>query len=106
MGHGSDQYWGDRIAPLKNYGKHGRLNFRSVKLYADGLCSSRFLLAIHYVLTIVQLEGALGSWGAALLEPYSDRPETKGLLLNSEETLRSLVYRFWKDGWQTVWVSH
>ena len=106
MGHGSDQYWGDRIAPLKDYGKHGRLNFRSVKLYADGPCSSGFCPCNSFHLTIVQLEGALGSWGAALLEPYSDQPETKGLLLNSEETLRSLVYRFWRDGWQTVRVSH
>jgi len=46
MGHGSDPCWGDTIAPLKNYGKHGRLNFRSVKLYADGAV---FSFAIHYV---------------------------------------------------------
>ena len=46
--------------------------------------------------------GALGSWGAALLEPYSDNPETSGLMLSSPENLKKLVEQFWKDGWQTV----
>jgi len=32
----SDIYWGDKIPRLINYGKHHRLNVRSVKLYADG----------------------------------------------------------------------
>jgi len=47
MGRGSEKYWGDKIAPLKHYGKHGRLDFRSVKLYADGQCSSGFVLVLH-----------------------------------------------------------
>lgn len=46
--------------------------------------------------------GALGSWGAALLAPYSDKPESHGLMLNSPEILETLVRQFWKDGWQTV----
>ena len=33
----SDEYWGNRLPRLINYGKHGRLNLRSVKLYADGM---------------------------------------------------------------------
>ena len=48
--------------------------------------------------------GALGSWGAALIEPYSDDPKTKGLMLTSPEALEKLVRQFWKDGWQTVRV--
>ena len=32
----SDEYWGDQIPRLINYGKHHRLNVRGVKLYADG----------------------------------------------------------------------
>ncbi|KAJ3503012.1 hypothetical protein NLJ89_g8625 [Agrocybe chaxingu] len=76
----SEEYWGHQIPRLINYGKHKRLNLRSVKLFADG---------------------ALGSWGAALLEPYSDKPETSGLMLSSPETLKRLVNQFWKDGWQT-----
>ena len=31
-----DGYLGDQISHLKDYGKHKRLNLRSVKLYADG----------------------------------------------------------------------
>ncbi|KIM41742.1 hypothetical protein M413DRAFT_444990 [Hebeloma cylindrosporum] len=76
----SGEYWGDQLPQLINYGKDGRLTLRSVKLYADG---------------------ALGSWGAALLEPYSDDPKTKGLMLTSPESLEKLVRQFWKDGWQT-----
>ena len=48
------------------------------------------------------ITGALGSWGAALLKPYSDNPETSGLMLSSPENLKNLVEQFWKDGWQTV----
>ncbi len=45
----------------------GRLQMRSVKLYADG---------------------ALGSRGAALIEPYSDEPKQLGLLVTSTDDLR------------------
>ncbi|KAL7623223.1 hypothetical protein AAE478_006904 [Parahypoxylon ruwenzoriense] len=46
----------------------GFLRIQSVKLFADG---------------------ALGSWGSALIDPYTDRPETSGsLLVNASE----LVY--------------
>ncbi|KAF8903036.1 amidohydrolase family-domain-containing protein [Mucidula mucida] len=75
----SDDYWGGEIPRLINYGRHGRLNVRSVKLFTDG---------------------ALGSWGAALLEPYSDRPDTTGLMRSSKEVLAKLIQQFWKDNWQ------
>ncbi|TFK37702.1 amidohydrolase family-domain-containing protein [Crucibulum laeve] len=75
----SDEYWGAQIPRLVDYGKRGRLNVRSVKLFTDG---------------------ALGSWGAALLEPYSDNPSTKGIMRSSPEALQNLVERFWEDGWQ------
>ena len=52
------------------------------------------------------MTGALGSWGAALLKPYSDRPETSGLLVNTEASLRKQVRQFWLDGWQTVCPLH
>ncbi|MGH9459072.1 MAG: amidohydrolase, partial [Thermoanaerobaculia bacterium] len=51
--------------PLVDYGDH--LTVRSVKLYADG---------------------ALGSRGAALLQPYADDPSNRGLLVSSEEHIR------------------
>ncbi|KAK7756042.1 hypothetical protein SLS62_001985 [Diatrype stigma] len=53
----------------------GWLSIQSVKLFADG---------------------ALGSWGSALIDPYTDRPETSGsLLVNASE----LVYA------TTAWAS-
>jgi len=52
--------------PLKGYADD-RFNLRSVKLYADG---------------------ALGSRGAALLEPYSDDHSNKGLLFMDDATVQ------------------
>ena len=36
-------------------------------------------------------DGALGSYGALLLEPYADRPEETGHLVTSEEELRNIA---------------
>jgi predicted amidohydrolase YtcJ len=57
-----DQWIRNDIKPYKGT----NLNIIGVKFYADG---------------------ALGSYGAALLEPYSDKPDTNGLLLLSEKEL-------------------
>ncbi|KLO17744.1 hypothetical protein SCHPADRAFT_820968 [Schizopora paradoxa] len=75
----SYEYWGDQIEQFVDYGTAARLTLRSVKLFVDG---------------------ALGSWGAALQEPYSDKPESRGLLLAAPEVLSNLVRRFWDDGFQ------
>jgi predicted amidohydrolase YtcJ len=37
-------------------------------------------------------DGALGSWGAALLEPYSDKPDTSGTMLINETELIMVVH--------------
>ena len=55
------------------------LTVRSVKLYADG---------------------ALGSRGAALLEPYSDEPSNSGLLISSEAFLRKIAEEAVRAGFQ------
>lgn len=55
--------------PLVNYGKNF-LTVRAIKLYIDG---------------------ALGSRGAALVEPYSDDPSNRGLTLVSDEALLNNV---------------
>ncbi|KAH7882126.1 amidohydrolase family-domain-containing protein [Phlebopus sp. FC_14] len=75
----SEEYWGGKIPRLSDYGLGGRLNLRSVKLFTDG---------------------ALGSFGAALLEPYSDNPSTSGIMRVQPEPLAALVKQFWRDGWQ------
>ncbi len=56
-----------------------RLTIRSVKLIADG---------------------ALGSRGAALLEPYSDRPDWRGLTILSEEDVYNIADRALSAGYQ------
>ncbi|KAB5571877.1 amidohydrolase family-domain-containing protein [Coniochaeta sp. 2T2.1] len=58
---------------------NGMLSIRSVKLFADG---------------------ALGSWGSAMLEPYSDRPETTGSLLVNASTLTALTRQWAGAGYQ------
>ncbi|MBX9928611.1 MAG: amidohydrolase [Gemmatimonadaceae bacterium] len=57
----------------------GTLWVRSVKAYADG---------------------ALGSRGAAMLEPYSDDPHNRGLLVSSPEHLQDLATRALRAGFQ------
>jgi predicted amidohydrolase YtcJ len=63
------QNWFEK-GPLTSYGE--RLTIRSVKLYADG---------------------ALGSRGAALLEPYSDDPHNHGLMIASEAHIEDVARR-------------
>ncbi|KAL2264953.1 hypothetical protein VTJ83DRAFT_7463 [Remersonia thermophila] len=57
----------------------GLLAVRSVKLFADG---------------------ALGSWGSALLAPYADRPDTSGSLLINASALASLARSWSRAGYQ------
>ncbi|KDQ54470.1 hypothetical protein JAAARDRAFT_38139 [Jaapia argillacea MUCL 33604] len=71
---------GSVLSPrLINWGKHGRLNIRSVKMFFDG---------------------ALGSWGAALLSPYTDKPDTSGILIVDPKKMRKDVRKVWGEGWQ------
>ena len=39
-------------------------------------------------------DGALGSWGAAMLEPYSDRPDETGIMVTLEEAWTGLIDDF------------
>ena len=55
------------------------LTFRAIKLVADG---------------------ALGSRGAALLEPYSDEPDQTGLVTERPERVRDVALRALKNGFQ------
>ncbi|MER3499679.1 MAG: amidohydrolase [Chitinophagaceae bacterium] len=59
--------------------KTERLNVRSFKVYADG---------------------ALGSRGACLLEPYSDKPGHYGFLLSSQQHFDSVANILSQKGWQ------
>jgi predicted amidohydrolase YtcJ len=70
-----------RLEAMLKYGKVNQpfLKIRSVKLYTDG---------------------ALGSRGAALLEPYSDEPDNKGLLLTDKKKLGQYFKLITKYGFQ------
>ncbi|KAK3331907.1 amidohydrolase 3 [Cercophora scortea] len=57
----------------------GMLSVRGVKLFADG---------------------ALGSWGSAMILPYSDKPSTSGSLLVNASTLTSLTKSWSAAGFQ------
>ncbi|RPA88268.1 hypothetical protein BJ508DRAFT_410130 [Ascobolus immersus RN42] len=45
-------------------------------------------------------DGALGSWGAAMLEPYSDKLDTSGVMLINETSLTSVVKDWHANNWQ------
>ncbi|NWG92930.1 MAG: amidohydrolase, partial [Parvularculaceae bacterium] len=69
----------DAISPDARRNNSGRIVTRAVKLYVDG---------------------ALGSRGAALIEPYSDQPGTSGLLLMTHEDAAPLFEKALRDGVQ------
>src|SRR5437660_9912908 len=58
---------------------HHQLTIRSFKLFADG---------------------ALGSRGAALLQPYSDDPQTRGMITTPESEVYGLTRRSLERGLQ------
>ncbi|KAF4471058.1 hypothetical protein FALBO_2016 [Fusarium albosuccineum] len=45
-------------------------------------------------------DGALGSWGSAMLDPYSDHPWTSGSLLINASALTDVAKRWAADGYQ------
>jgi predicted amidohydrolase YtcJ len=65
--------------PITSYA-NDRLALMSVKLYADG---------------------ALGSRGAAMLEPYSDDPGNRGLLFADQEEFNRVILKTTSAGYQT-----
>jgi predicted amidohydrolase YtcJ len=71
----------DRLLAQAPDPKTGEAHFklRGIKLYADG---------------------ALGSRGAALLAPYTDDPENRGLVLTPPETIERIARRALASGWQ------
>ena len=67
-----------KSGPLIGYGQD-HLTVRSVKLFADG---------------------ALGSRGAAMLAPYSDKPDQKGLLFETDAAMEAMIQTALKAGYQ------
>ncbi|MGD2246583.1 MAG: amidohydrolase [Candidatus Aminicenantes bacterium] len=59
-----------------------------------------FMLTIRCIKIFV--DGALGSRGAAFFEPYSDAPETTGVITTPEESVYQLTKRALKSGYQVA----
>ncbi|MBX3466550.1 MAG: amidohydrolase [Planctomycetes bacterium] len=70
---------GDVLAAGPRVNLHGRLTVRAIKTFVDG---------------------ALGSRGAWLLEPYADRPDARGLPQQTQEELEALLARAARYGFQ------
>lgn len=95
--------WNHGVPRFINYGKQARLTLRAVKLFADGSSS---LLSYYSTILCFSVPGALGSWGAALLAPYSDNPTVRGTLLEAPIVLGAAVRRFFEDNMQVVSVHN
>jgi predicted amidohydrolase YtcJ len=77
---GPGETWESYLRRGPEIGTNGEmLTVRAIKLYADG---------------------ALGSRGAALLEPYSDDPGNSGLLLDDEDTIYEIAVAALEGGFQ------
>ncbi len=77
---GNGKFWDQMMTSgpyLDHVGKF--LSVRSIKLYMDG---------------------ALGSRGAALIEPYSDEPESRGLITFSPDSVRIVTEQALQKGFQ------
>lgn len=68
----------------------GMLSVRSVKLFAGTTLKPPPNRKQCKQLT-TKTDGALGSWGAAMLEPYTDKPSISGTMLIEETPLISVV---------------
>lgn len=70
-----DDFCGDKVELYEG----SKLTVRSAKLFIDG---------------------ALGSWGAAMWEPYSDNPNTNGILRIEPKVFKPLMKQWVKSGFQ------
>mmetsp|Transcript_49690 Transcript_49690/g.118377 ORF Transcript_49690/g.118377 Transcript_49690/m.118377 type:complete len:647 (-) Transcript_49690:34-1974(-) len=94
------------IAVLQNLQSEGRLPLR-VYAFRSGaagnprmpmVSTSDGLLTARGVKFFA--DGAMGSWSAAMLEPYADRPTTRGTLVYSAEELKNNISSWADAGYQ------
>jgi len=81
-----------RISVYANPEDYDAVAARTPRLEADGRVIAR---GVKFY-----MDGALGSRGAALLEPYDDAPDTTGLFLSEEERAEAMMQRALQDGVQ------
>ena len=96
---------------FREYATQGKLTTRvygmiaGVDQFFDEVSANGPLLSLaddKYALRAVKLysDGALGSRGAALLQPYSDAPQTKGLLFSTDQAMQSMISKAALKGYQ------
>lgn len=99
------------IAVLEELAKEGALNLRAyVMIGDDSAALAHFfergpqsaLYDGHLWIRSIKLyaDGALGSRGAALLDPYSDDPGNYGLLVSAPEHIRAVAVEALRHGFQ------
>lgn len=96
------------IELLKKLYKNGSMTISNIlQLANDSLTISKYLdkgpfkennLVVNGIK--IYADGALGSRGACLLEPYSDIPNHYGLMLTSQKDINAVVEKANQYGWQ------
>lgn len=98
----------DDVALLKSLERQNRIPIRVYAMLAGGKTLRRFDKpqigppGSHLTIRSVKLfvDGALGSRGAALLEPYQDDPGNSGLVVTSADDLRKAIGYAFDHGFQ------
>lgn len=88
--------------------KSGELKMRIYAMLSDDPANYRFAVRqgkiktpfLHVTSFKVYADGALGSRGACLLQPYTDRPDWQGFLLSSPQHFDSVATTIYNMGWQ------
>jgi predicted amidohydrolase YtcJ len=98
---------------MEDMAKAGQLPFRLYVMISDDSAAIAHYLAIgprsglyddHLWVRAIKLyaDGALGSRGAALLEPYTDDPNNRGLLVSAPAHIESVAERALQAGFQVA----
>jgi predicted amidohydrolase YtcJ len=98
---------------MEEMGKAGELPFRLYVMVGDDSAALVHYMAIgprsglydnHLWVRAIKLyaDGALGSRGAALLEPYSDDPKNNGLLVSAPAHIEAVAERALASGFQVA----
>ena len=74
------------------------------KIFESMMISGPYLDHVNKLFSVrsikLYMDGALGSRGAALIEPYSDEPESRGLITFSPDSVRIITEQALKNGFQ------
>jgi predicted amidohydrolase YtcJ len=103
----------DVLDVLEELGKTGKLNLRVYAMIGDEKAALEHYFAIgprsalydsHLWIRTIKLyaDGALGSRGAALLDPYTDDAKNTGLLRTAPEHMKEVAVRALQQGFQVA----